>query len=189
MPNEKFQPPYTTNKILSQKLVYMSNFRIRLRLEGSCLKQEGTTPFTPSNLVNLIIVYKLDSWLLELNNDFVLGCYLFGCVKLTKSTDPDKYSYSGCGIGFDTRGYHSLPDGRVGKNVSIFAVDISLSVHIDNKGKFFLILGERPTTQGLNHTWTGETQYSVNFRPGLKLCLRLPYNESNSFLFVNATKI
>ena len=77
---------------------------------------------------------------------------MFGCVKLTKNTDPDKYSYSGCGIGFDTRGYHSLPNGRVGKNVSIFAVDISLSVHIDNKGKFFLILGERPTTQGLNHT-------------------------------------
>ena len=35
-----------------------------------------------------------------------------------------------------------------------------------------------------------ETQYSINFtRPGIKFCLSLHYNGSNSFLFVNATKI
>ena len=66
---------------------------------------------------------------------------------------------------------------------------MSLSVHIDNKGKNILILGKGPT-QGLNHTLTAETQYSVNFtRPGIKFCLSLHYNGSNSFLFVNATKI
>ena len=66
---------------------------------------------------------------------------------------------------------------------------MSLSVHIDNKGKNILILGKGPT-QGLNHTLTAETQYLVNFtRPGIKFCLSLHYNGSNSFLFVNATKI
>ena len=66
---------------------------------------------------------------------------------------------------------------------------MSSSVHIDNKGKNILILGKGPT-QGLNHTLTAETQYSVNFtRPGIKFCLSLHYNGSNSFLFVNATKI
>ena len=65
---------------------------------------------------------------------------------------------------------------------------MSLSVHIDNKGKNILILGKGPT-QGLNHTLAAETQYSINFtRPGIKSCLSLRYNGSNCFLFVNATK-
>ena len=35
-----------------------------------------------------------------------------------------------------------------------------------------------------------ETQYPINFtRPGIKFSLSLHYNGSNSFLFVNATKI
>ena len=53
-----------------------------------------------------------------------------------------------------------------------------------------LIVGKGPT-QGLDDTiLTAETQYSINFtRPGIKFCLSLHYNGSNSFLFVNATKI
>ena len=57
---------------------------------------------------NFFIVYKLDSWPQDLNSDFTLGGDLFGGVKLTKNADPDKYSYSGFGIGFDTRGQYSL---------------------------------------------------------------------------------
>ena len=40
------------------------------------------------------------------------GCE-FGGVKLTKNSDPDKYSYSDFGIGFDTHGQYSLPDGSI----------------------------------------------------------------------------
>ena len=61
MSNEKFQPSYKANKIPSPKPVWMNNFRIRLRFEGSCLKQQDATPFTPSNVVNMFIVYELDS--------------------------------------------------------------------------------------------------------------------------------
>ena len=64
----------------------------------------------------------------------VWSCYI-------KNADSDKYSYSDYGIGFDTRGHYSLPDGSVGKNVIIFAVDMSSSVYIDNKRKDILILG------------------------------------------------
>ena len=116
------------------------------------------------------------------------GC-LFGSVKLTKNTDPDKYSYSGYGIGFDTQIEYSLPDGSVGKNVIIFRADMSSSVHIDNKGKDILILG-KGITQGLNHKWAAEALYSINFtRPGIKSFLSLYYHGSNSFFFANATKI
>ena len=67
---------------------------------------------------------------------------------------------------------------------------MSSSVHIDNKNKDILILGEGPT-QGLDDTiLTTEAKYPIDFtQPRKKLALSLPYNESNSFLFVNATKV
>ena len=115
---------------------------------------------------------------------------MFEGVKLTKNSDPDKYSYSGgYGIGFYTRGQYSLADSSVGKNIIILGVDMSSSVHIDNKGKDILILG-KGITQGLYHTLAAEAQCSINFtRPGIKFCFSLHYNGSSSFLFDNATKI
>ena len=53
--NEKFTPPYTANKCLSQKVIW-NNSRIRLKFERSCLKQEDKAPFT-TNRLNLFIVY------------------------------------------------------------------------------------------------------------------------------------
>ena len=64
---------------------------------------------------------------------------LFGAVTLTKNADIDNYRYSGYGIGFDRRGSFSFPGGRFGQNVIIFGVDMSSSIHIDNKGKYILI--------------------------------------------------
>ena len=57
-------------------------------------------------------------------------------VQLTKNDDQDKYKYSGYGTGFDSRSEISLPDGSMGKNVIIFGVYMSSSVHIDNKKKY-----------------------------------------------------
>ena len=87
---------------------------------------------------------------------------MFGGAKLAKTDDPDKYAYSGYGIGFDTYIEHSLPDGSIGESVIIFGGDMSSSVHIDNKGKSILVLG-KGKTQGLNHTLAAGTQYSINF--------------------------
>ena len=84
-------------------------------------------------------------------NDSTFTNCLFGAVNLTKNADIDKYGYSGYGIGFDRRGSFSFPGGGFGQNVIIFGVDMSSSVHIDNKKKDILILGEGPT-QGLEHT-------------------------------------
>ena len=43
--------------------------------------------------------------------------------------------YSGYGIRFDSRSEFSLPDSSINKNVISFGVDMSLSLHIDNKQK------------------------------------------------------
>ena len=78
----------------------------------------------------------------------------------------------------------------MGENVIIFGADMSSSVHVDNKGKDILILGEGPT-QGLDDTTlTAEAKYPINFtQSGKRFVLSLHYNGSNSFLFVNATKV
>ena len=52
-------------------------------------------PFLYKEVVNLYISYKLDEWSKDLNTDFALGNCLFGAVKLTKNSDPDKFEYSG----------------------------------------------------------------------------------------------
>ena len=81
----------------------------------------------------------------------------------------------------------------MGKNVICFGADMSSAVHIDNKNKDILILVERPTqpTQQLDDTTlTEEVKYLVNFtQPRKRFALRLHNNGSNSFLFVNDTKI
>ena len=64
------------------------------------------------------------------------------------------------------------------------------SVHVDNKGKDILILGEGPT-QGLDGTtFTAEAKYPIKFtQSGKRFVLSLYYNGNNSLLFVNARKV
>ena len=101
-----------------------------------------------------------------------------------------QYKYCGYGIGFDRGGVYLLPSGRFGRNVIIFGIDITSSVHVDNNGKDILILGKGPT-QGLGeHSLTAEKMYSVTFTDnGDKYCLSLNYNRANSYLLVNCTEI
>ena len=71
-----------------------------------------------------------------------------------------------------------------------YGADMSSSLHFDNKGKYILILFERPT-QGLGGTTsTAEAIYLIDFtQRNKRFVLSLHYNESNNFLFVNATEI
>ena len=65
---------------------------------------------------------------------------LFGGVKLAKNADMDQYVYSGYGMEFDSRSEFSLLDGTVGKNVIIFGVHMSSSVHVDNIGNVIIVI-------------------------------------------------
>ena len=73
----------------------------------------------------------------------------------------------------------------MGKNAIVFWADMSPCVHIN-----ILILGEGPTQGLYDTTLIAETKYYVNFtQSNRKFCLSLHCNRSNSFLFVNKTKI
>ena len=71
-----------------------------------------------------------------------------------------------------------------------FGAHMSPYLHIDNKGRDILVLGEGPTEVLDDTTLTAEAKYPINFtQSGKRFILSLQYNGSNSFFFVNATKV
>ena len=67
--------------------------------------QDSTKIITNNLIVNIYIVYKLSPKTISTDN--ALKNCLFGAIKASKpnnTTDPDKYIYSGYGIGFDHTG-------------------------------------------------------------------------------------
>ena len=113
-----------------------------INFNGYCLMKNNISARV--KVTNLYISYTLGPQLRSLNTECTLGNCLFGSVKLTKNADIDKYKHISCSVGFDSRSEFSLPDGTMAKNVIIFGVDMSSSVHVDNKGKDIFILGEGP---------------------------------------------
>ena len=75
---------------------------------------------------------------------------MFGAVILTKNADIDQYKYSGYCIGFDRKEEFSFGN-EFGRNVIIFGIDMSSSIHATNKTQNILILGT-DFTQGLANT-------------------------------------
>ena len=131
--------------------------------------------FLHKNAVNLYTSYELDTLSRDSN---------------TMNAGLEKYRYNGCGIGFDSRSHLSWSDGNWGKNVIIFGVDMSSSVHTYTKKKKISVLGEGPSHDLDNTSVTAEAKYPVNFtESGQRFVLSLHYNGRNSFLFVKIVKM
>ena len=91
-------------------------------------------------------LYEINLWLNDLVGKLALLNPLFGALNFTKYANPNKYFYSGYGIGFDVCGTFSLVDGSESrKNVVIFGVDISSFLYADNGKKDISILSKAPT--------------------------------------------
>ena len=58
--NEEIKLSFTANNYHSPKLRWINNWKIRAEFKESFLKQDKIT-FTPRNVVNLFIVYELDT--------------------------------------------------------------------------------------------------------------------------------
>ena len=120
--DESIKSPTTSDNSLSPLIDYLGN-KIRLKFNGSCLKQHKLT-YTHQKLVNIYIFYEIIVSSSN-NNGPTLRNSLFGAVRLTKDADIDRYRYSGYGIGFDRTGTFSFSGGGFGSNVIIFDVDMS----------------------------------------------------------------
>ena len=129
------------------KLVWINSSKIRSKFKGSWAKQVDKAPYTPKKWGNLFIVYELDTCSGDLSTDFTLKDCLFGSIKLSKNAAHNRSKYNGYAIGFDSFSELSLPDGNMGKSVIIFGVDLSSSVHIDNREKRYLNSWKRSSTR------------------------------------------
>ena len=150
------------NKIPDNSLIpsinYISNTdKIRVKFTVTCLEQLNKLTYTHKKVVNIYTVYELGAPSYS-NSDPTLKNCLYGAVTLKKNTDIEKYEYSGYGNGFDRKSSFPFPGTKFGQNILIFEVDMSSSVHIDNKGKDILVPGKGPT-QGLERTLIGEKMY------------------------------
>ena len=176
--NENIRPATTSDNSLNPGLNYYGA-KTRVKFTKICLKQSSHI-LTHKKVVNIYIVYELGASSSNFSDPTIKNC-LFGAVTLTKNADIEKYEYSGYGIGFDRRSSFSFTGGGFGQNVLIFSVDMSTSIHIDDKGKDILVLGRRPT-KGLESILTAEEMHSINFTvTKKKFCLSLHYNGANSY--------
>ena len=79
--------------------------------------------------------------------------------------------------------------GSMDKNIIIFGVDMTSSVHLDNKKKDILILGKGPTKVLDDTMLIEEAQYSINFSRSIrKLYLSLHYMGVRGFYLLMLQK-
>ena len=121
--DEKVNSIKTSEYGFTPCLNYYDTNKIRVKLNGSCLKQAWPTLLL-GGIVNVYIVYEITDTFNVSSYPTLENC-LFGAVKLTKNADIDKYGYSSCGIWFDRHGFFSHPSGGTGRNLIIFRVDMS----------------------------------------------------------------
>ena len=114
-------------------------------------------------------------------------------MKITKNTDSSKNSYTGYGLCFDEGSEfdHTVREdnfnrGTNAKNVIIFGVDTSSSIHATNRANNIYVMGG-DFIQGINVTTIyAEKLFHSNFTEfGINFVLSLHYNTDNSYLFVN----
>ena len=95
--DESIKPFPTSDNSLTRLIGYYS-YKIRLKFNGSILRQPKVT-YTHGKSVNNQNVYELSASS-QNNDDPALKSCLFGAVTLTKNADIEKYKYSGYGTGF-----------------------------------------------------------------------------------------
>ena len=167
--------------------------RMRVYLSGNYFQHDRTRIPNNNNAINIYIVYKLEPIASCRDTTFTIQNALFGAMQITKNADTSKYYYKGYGICFDEGGQfgHAITEGGFGhttnaRNVLIFGVDMSFSVHATNRANHIYVVGTE-FLQGINDTTIyAEKNFYKNFTdPGKKIMLSLHYNGNNSYLFVN----
>ena len=146
-----------------------------------------------TNVINIYIVYKLDTIASSRDTAFTIQNALLGAMQIIKNADNSKNNCKGYGICFDERSEfgHTITEGGFthttdARNVLIFGVDMSFSVHATNRANDIYVMGTG-LTQGIHDTTLyAEKNFYRNFTDfGKKFRLSLHYNGDDSYFFVN----
>ena len=166
-----------------------SGKRMGIKFSGNYVK-ENKSIYPVKSVMNIYIVYSLDSVSNTRNTDFTAQNCLFGAVKMTKGVKTSNYKYVGYGICFDEGSSFSIGNITNGKNVIILGCGASSSSHANNKKNYLIVLGkdfiQGLTTAGTGNTIYVENSYKTNMtEPNKKFVLSLHYIGDDSYLFVN----
>ena len=115
--------------------------RMHVHLSGNHFQQNVVGIPNNGNVINIYCIYKLDPIASSRDTSLTIQDALFGAMQITKNaTDSDKNNYKGYGICFDERSQfgHTMSEGgrthiTNGRNVLIFGVDMSFSIHRTNR--------------------------------------------------------
>ena len=129
MSDEEINSIKTSDYGLTPYWDYYETNKIRVKLNGDCLKQDRPTLFC-GGIINVYIVYEITDTFNPSSYPTLENC-LFGVAKLTKNADIDKYRCYSYGSGFDRHGFLSHLSGGTSRNVIIFGVDMSFSTKIE----------------------------------------------------------
>ena len=97
--------------------INLSGYRMRTKFDKDPLSVEYRNYLNKS--VNVYIVYELNYWSRNPKNNFKFKNCLFGATNIVKSSDKEKYVYSGYGITFDSEGFWSF-DNDTARNFIFF---------------------------------------------------------------------
>ena len=193
---------YSMNGIENTKKempILKNDERLYVYLQGNHFQQNNVLTSSNDNVinknvVNIYIVYKLDTLASTRDKSFTIENVLFGAMQITKNaTDNSKNKYKGYGIYFDERSEfgHAITEGGFthttdARNVLIFGADMSFSVHATNRGNHIYVMGIG-LTQGIYDTMIyAEKKFYRNFTDfGKTFMLSLHYMGDDSYLPVN----
>ena len=144
-------------------------------LQGSHFQQNNALTLNNNEginngVINIYVVYKLDAISSTRNTNYTIENALFGAMKITKNTDSSKNNYTGYGLCFDEGGEfgRTVKQGHFNrttnaKNVTIFGVDMSSSIHATNRANNIYVMG-KDFIQGINDaTIYAEKLFHNNF--------------------------
>ena len=171
--------------------------RLYVYLSGNHFQQNKVIIPNNDNVINIYCVYEIQPIASSRYTSFTIQNALVGAMQITKdATDNSKNNCKGYGICFyegSQFGHTTTENGRAhttnGRNVLIFGVDMSFSVHASNRANNIYVMGDG-LTQGIHETTIyAEKNYWRNFTdPGKKFIISLHYNGDDSYLFVNVDK-
>ena len=112
-----------------------------VKFSGNYVK-ENKSIYSVKSVMNIYIVYSLDSISNTRNTDFTTQNCLFGAVKITNNADTSNYNYVGYGICFDEDSNFSIGNITNGRNVINLGCDASSSPHTSNRKNNIIVLGK-----------------------------------------------
>ena len=145
--------------------------RLYVYLSGNNFQQNKVIIPNNDNVINIYCVYEIQPIASSRDTSFTIQNALFGAMQITKdATDNSKNNYKRYGICFDERSQfgHTITEGgrahtANGRNVLIFGVDMSFTVHVTNRANSIYVMDDG-LTQGIHDTTLYvEKKYWRNF--------------------------